>query len=920
LPTGNAGKSFINELTFWLKQLNSSNSKLNSIAMKAFMVIPALILQKPSRTSKAKDHTIAVERRMKEWKNGEIAKLLKDAKAIQLKLKSSVGKVKTPAEIAKLFARLIMHGKIGAAMKLLDKESCSSVLPLSEDTIKGLKAKHPDPGKVSDDSLLRGPVDQLPASFVEGINEQLIMKASLRTKGSSGPSGLDADVFRRILCSKNFSTAGKGLREEIATFTRNLLTVDYDPSLIQPLTSCRLIPLNKDPGIRPIGVGEVLRRIMGKAVSWSFKDEIKEAAGPLQTCAGHGAGAEAAIHSMREMFNDPEAEAVILIDATNAFNSMNRMAALHNIQVQCPQLAKYLINTYRMQSRLFISGGGEIASVEGTTQGDPLAMPWYSITTELIITALRRFIERIKMVWLADDASAVGKLKDLLAWYKRLCIIGEQFGYYVNGSKSWLIVKSEDDVTRAKDIFGELVNITSEGKRHLGAALGSKSFKDAYCTKKVSNWTAQMKVLTEIAKTHPQSAYVGFTKGFVSKLTYFLRTIEGFEEYTDILQEVISDAFIPSLMGESTPLPIHLNNLFTLPGSKGGLGIQNIKEEASLQFAASLQLTSAHRETIKAQDTRLRDTNSEGFDQSTLRSQYKTLKEARLKGKTAAVLKALPEPSKPFMKQSQDVGASSWLNAIPKEEEDWVLSKQEFRDAVKVRYNLPIPDLPSFCVCKDRPAFTVQHAQQCSKGGFINQRHDILRDFFITLLNQVCTNVKAEPHLTKLSGEEFRYKTAITGDEARADIRCRNFWRRGQDAYFDVSFCNVNAPSNQGKETEIIFEERGQSKKREYVERIFLEHGTFTTLIWGTNGGMGKEASRFMKQLATLLSIQRNEEFNITMTWLRAKVSFICVRSALLCIRGSRKPWYKENPMKVSDDFGLCIYEADLAVTMEDEE
>jgi len=83
---------------------------------------------------------------------------------------------------------------------------------------------------------------------------------------------------------------------------------------------------------------------------------------------------------------------------------------------------------------------------------------------------------------------------------------------------------------------------------------------------------------------------------------------------------------------------------------------------------------------------------------------------------------------------------------------------------------------------------------------------------------------------------------------------------------------------------------------------------------------MGKEASRFMKQLATLLSIQRNEEFNITMTWLRAKVSFICVRSALLCIRGSRKPWYKENTMKVSDDFGLCIYEADLAVTREDEE
>ena len=552
VPSGKAGKLFINELTYWLKQINAGQSKLNSIALRAFMVLPALILQKPSKSSKASEHTTAVERRMDEWKNGDIPKLLKDAKLIQSKLKTGGGRAKTSSEVAKLFARMIMHGKIGAAMKLLDKEGCTGVLPLSDETIKGLKSKHPEPGRVADGSLLRGPIDDLPASFVEGINEQLIMKAALRTKGSAGPSGLDADVFRRILCSKNFATAGKAMREEIATFTRKLLTEDYDPSLIQPLTSCRLIPLNKNPGIRPIGVGEVLRRIMGKAVSWSFKSEIREAAGPLQTCASHGAGAEAAIHGMRELFEEEEAEAVLLIDASNAFNSMNRMVGLHNIRIQCPYLSKYLINTYRQQSRLFITGGGEIASMEGTTQGDPLAMPWYSINTELMIFTLRRFIERVKQVWFADDASAVGLLQDLLEWYKRLCVEGQLYGYIVNGSKSWLIVKSEKDATRAKEIFGDLVNITTEGQRHLGAALGSKGFKDTYCSKKVENWTNQMKVLTEIAKTQPQSAYVGFTKGFVSKFTYFLRTIEGFEEYTDMLQEVINDAFVPSLAGEDT--------------------------------------------------------------------------------------------------------------------------------------------------------------------------------------------------------------------------------------------------------------------------------------------------------------------------------------------------------------------------------
>ena len=125
---------------------------------------------------------------------------------------------------------------------------------------------------------------------------------------------------------------------------------------------------------------------------------------------------------------------------------------------------------------------------------------------------------------------------------------------------------------------------------------------------------------------------------------------------------------------------------------------------------------------------------------------------ARLKGKTAAIHQALPQPLKPYMKQSQDTGASSWLNAIPKEDEDWVFSKQEFRDCVRLRYNHPIPDLPSYCVCKDKPVYTVQHAQQCSRGGFINERHDSLRDFFTVLLDKVCNGVKAEPHLTNLSG------------------------------------------------------------------------------------------------------------------------------------------------------------------------
>ena len=82
----------------------------------------------------------------------------------------------------------------------------------------------------------------------------------------------------------------------------------------------------------------------------------------------------------------------------------------------------------------------------------------------------------MSQVWLADDAAGGGKLKDLLVWYDKLVDCGTKWGYLVNGNKSWLITKPEKE-KEAKEIIGEKVNITTDGKRHLGAALGSESYR-----------------------------------------------------------------------------------------------------------------------------------------------------------------------------------------------------------------------------------------------------------------------------------------------------------------------------------------------------------------------------------------------------------------------------------------------------------
>jgi hypothetical protein len=104
--------------------------------------------------------------------------------------------------------------------------------------------------------------------------------------------------------------------------------------------------LDKNPGVRPIGFGETSRHIIAKAVLSVTKSDVQDAAGSIQLCAGQIAGAESAVHAVRDLFQQDGTEAVLLVDASNAFNSLNHNTALHNIEFECPDISIFLINTY----------------------------------------------------------------------------------------------------------------------------------------------------------------------------------------------------------------------------------------------------------------------------------------------------------------------------------------------------------------------------------------------------------------------------------------------------------------------------------------------------------------------------------------------------------------------------------------------
>ena len=197
-------------------------------------------------------------------------------------------------------------------------------------------------------------------------------------------------------------------------------------------------------------------------------------------------------------------------------------------------------------------------------------------------------------------------------------------------------------------------------------------------------------------------------------------------------------------------------------------------------------------------------------------------------------------------------------------------------------------DIPSTCACGE--VFAVDHSMICKLGGFVIQRHNELRDLDLEaeLLSTVCSNVETEPVLLDICGEQLSRGSNKVQD-ARLDIPARGFWEQQRSAFFDVRVCHPNAESYKDLEPYQIYRTHEKDKKRLYSRRVFdIEHGTFTPLVFTTTGGMGKECLRCHSRLAELIAIKKGEQNAKTMSWIRSRISFVLLRSALVCLRGSR--------------------------------
>jgi len=204
IPRGKAGKTLIAEVTRLIGLFNSSK-RWESVAIHMLQVLLPLILQKPSPKSKNREHVKYLNKRMEWWKHGKLEELISECEAIQKRLKRSV-KTKKQSD-QKAFCGLMLQGQVKKALKIVNHASdIDGKHDITPDIKKKLKEKHPKAAELKQSAITDKPETKTERVIFENITQDDITSNTKNSSGSGGPTQIDMDTWRKMICSKSYGT------------------------------------------------------------------------------------------------------------------------------------------------------------------------------------------------------------------------------------------------------------------------------------------------------------------------------------------------------------------------------------------------------------------------------------------------------------------------------------------------------------------------------------------------------------------------------------------------------------------------------------------------------------------------------------------------------------------------------------------
>ena len=171
------------------------------------------------------------------------------------------------------------------------------------------------------------------------------------------------------------------LREAVAALTCRFANSVLEWTEIKELMANHLVAVDECPGVRPIGIGESLRRIVGKTMTLVTGRDVQDICGAEQLATGLKSGVEGDIHAMTDLYDEFSGDGwgFLLVDAANAFNLVSRVTAVWNARILWPRCSRFLFNTYRGFAVLLRNSEEFLYSWEVVTQDNALSMLLYAV-------------------------------------------------------------------------------------------------------------------------------------------------------------------------------------------------------------------------------------------------------------------------------------------------------------------------------------------------------------------------------------------------------------------------------------------------------------------------------------------------------------------------------------------------------------
>ena len=689
----------------------------------------------------------------------------------------------------------IKSGEISRAASLL---TSSGVAEDSDDTLRKLEAKHPERRSVSTNFQPYFPHSLQPLQ----IPTETFIK-SLRDCPNGSSCGNDGWRFEHL----------KVLLESDLTWTSlynicNIILGGHVPDpIMKALAGAKLIALKKNEvDVRPIAIGNCIRRLVARAVCSHLKKEMADYLAPHQYGVSTPGGAEVMSHLIQLCSQQDENSVILKVDAKNAFNTISRDIILEEVAVHFPQIYPFVAKCYVNSTPLVVSLNGQdttIQSVEGVQQGDPLGPFLFSLALHSVISKLCVRHPTVLIPCYLDDATIIGPKQDVISAYlemkDRLVNIGLDLredkceAYSPSGIADWVLS----------------IPIRDEGLEILGTPIGSDSFVREKCIETVKcerDFLAKLPLLDDM-----QSGLLLLRYCAVPKITHLLRTVPHslIAEAAELHDTMIVKAF-ENIIGCGALNALECSQL-RLDIQQGGFGLRSAKHSAFEAFLGGWSNTLGHlphrdgrlsslcdgllRDHDKDQPLVLSELTSalanlhQQFDDTRkVLSCISKLPDApkKLQGKLHQAKKAVEftqvlQQCTNSCEQARIQGcggpnSGAWLDAIPSTHH-FILGNDNFVNAVCLRLGKAIPCLHSLdqCVAQCGQPIDIEgyHAMTCKWGGGPIKRHDSVLDCFYDMSKSLGFHCRKE-------------LTAQFENKQRPDIAIYNY-KDGKKLLLDVT-------------------------------------------------------------------------------------------------------------------------------------